>query len=210
MIRDNWVSLPPGNPFVGKRLQDFCDTNGDGIATTLDTVAFVAEPGRIVSGAGSSLVVDPSAVIFTVTHSCAVAASSNSLYRPGSPVRLRAKTSRIPAGDVQLVLDGWDVPGPEVLVYNASTCGGTCPGSVCDNWVDLLYHTTALRLRDVCDTNGDGLVQAATDAFIIVSQQRRRLTSTSSDPRFLDSVVTHGCDLRCPTTPSSSSPARSA
>lgn len=195
---DNRVSLPFNNPFIGKRLRDFCDTNGNGIIGTTDpadTVAFVGQPGRVVSGSGTAVVVDITAVDFSVTHNCALSVSNNPLYRATYPVTLRAKASGIPAGDLNLIFVGSDSPGTQILVYNASTRGGTCPGSVCDTWADLVYHTTATNLRGLCDTNGDGVIQAAVDAIQFVSQQGRQLTSTTSDIRAVDAVVTHNCDL---------------
>lgn len=53
-------------------------------------------------------------------------------------------------GTVQIVYVGSDVPGTQILVKKMGC-------RICDNWIDLAYHTTWTRLRDVCDTDGDGL-----------------------------------------------------
>lgn len=159
---DNWISLPFNNPFIGKRLRDFCDTDGDGVGGT----GSGTDPGDQIALVAQE---NPANVDAEPFHSClGSAALPNPLYVPTRAVRLRPRTG---LGTIQIVYVGSDVPGTKIELQEA---GGAC--NTCDNWVDLVYHTTYARLRDVCDTNGNGIGGTgsstdAGDAIALVAQE---------------------------------------
>jgi hypothetical protein len=167
---DNWISLPFSSSFVGQNIRALCDSNGDGVVGAADTVQFVTQQNS------------PNIDAIT-THSCTLSAGiNNPPYQPTRAVRLRIKTA-VPAGNVQIIHVGSDVPGTQILLRKTGGC------ATCDNWIDMVYHTTFRNLRDACDTNGNGTVETA-DQIQFVTQQ-----GTAASPGAVDSITTHSCTL---------------
>jgi len=192
---DTWISLPFSNPLIGNtlKLRALCDTDGSGTITTADQMQFVSQQGKDMHLATA----DPSALDSVTTHSCTVLTSPNPVYQPTRAVRLRTK----PIGTANQILTqiyvGSDVPGTQILLRNSLTravAGGSCNGSLCDNQVDMVYHTTATNLRQFCDTDGSGTVSTA-DRVQFVTLQGKDLNLATANRNAVDSVTTHSCTV---------------
>jgi hypothetical protein len=187
---DTWISLPFSNPLIGNtlKLRALCDTDGSGTVTTADQIAFVSQQGSNMH----LTTADPSALDSTTTHNCSVLTSPNPVYQPTRAVRLRPKTIGAANQILTQIYVGSDVPGTQILLRNSLTravAGGSCNGSLCDNQVDMVYHTTATNLRGFCDTDGSGTVSTA-DRVAFVTQQ-----GTTANRNAVDSVTTHNCPV---------------
>lgn len=216
------------NPVTGlyeHTLRDFCDTNGNGRINTFlnpdagDLISIVQQPGQFLPAnmlLGLPIEFEPDAVDSRISHNCDVNQPPPAVYDPTRPLGLvgRRLSAIFPAGDAVLTFVGSDVPGQPIVVLNAGqgrNLGGHCvtanaethervPGSVCDHWITLLYHTTARNARDLCDTNFDGLINSA-DSIHFISVTGRRIDlllpvrgNSNFDPT-RDTFVTHNCDI---------------
>jgi hypothetical protein len=184
----NWVSLPFVTQFEGLRLfGSFC-SNTD--------IQSVGQPG-VCSGLGNNTVCDPTKIDAIATRSCTVpqTLAADPPYQPNAPIRVILKTTT--SGDKSQILVGSDAPGRQVQIRNSITRSGTAQGSVtgtgctlCGNWVQLPYHTTARRLFDICLESSN---------FASVGQGGEVCSglgeSTICNPNVTDAVQTRSCTV---------------
>jgi hypothetical protein len=139
----NWVSLPFSTQFQGLRMRSLCAALGA-------DVQFLAQPGAH-TGVGNATTIDTTRVdSLAGPHNCLAAESltPNWVFQPNAGVRAILRTAS--TGDKPAILVGADVPGTQQLLRKTAARGGSASCSVCGNWVQLPYHTTAVRLYDLC------------------------------------------------------------
>jgi hypothetical protein len=190
---DFWLSLPYGNPFAGKNLHDLCDSNGDGaVVNTVDQIQTVSQQGSYV---GTPRVLNPANLDSIALRVCTNPATfgDNPPYQPNRAVRIRLKTVAAINQVLNIIYVGQDIPGTQLLVRNSAARagvagGGSCPQTLCDNWLPLSYHTIHANLRGLCDTDGSGGSPTSADRMQIV-----RMQGTATNPLAVDSVVFNLC-----------------
>jgi len=175
----NWISLPFVTQFDTQRLRSICLTNAD--------FAFVAQPG-VASGFGDGTTIDKTRIDALASHSCTalVTLVANPPYQPDAPIRAILKSTT--SGDKNWIVVGSDSPGRQVQIRNSTSRSGSATCTVCGNWAQLPYHTTARRLRDVCLENTN---------FAFVAQPGEVCSgfgdATSCNPNVTDAVQSHSC-----------------
>lgn len=180
---DQWISLPANNQFIGKTFRSaggLCDTDGDGnfINDPDDLFEFIRQQGTAA---------DPTAIDSLQAVSCNIPFGLNPTYQPGRAVQVRPKG--IGLADTSFIVVGSHAPGTQFLVRAPASQGGSGNCVLCDNWIDLLYHTTYPNLRNACDSNGDGnSAPNVADQFSFVRQQ-----GTAFNPALVDSLISVNC-----------------
>jgi hypothetical protein len=139
----NWISLPFNTPFQGLRVRALCAAVGP-------DAQFISQPG-VATGNGNATTIDTTRLdSLAGPHSCLALDSltPNWVYQPNLPVRVTLRA--ISTGDKEAIFVGSDVPGTQQLLRKTSLRGGSAACAVCGNWAQLPYHTTAVRLYDLC------------------------------------------------------------